>query len=104
MLVGPCTLLCCIERPLNDTAPHAHPILPPQDLGNLEAMTEALVCVSYVRLLSHVSLGAPRGQAGAGGGGWVLEYVHTATWQVPYTGAAGKAGRAESVMGLLSGL
>jgi len=45
------------------------------DLGNLEAHTEAVVRLSYLRQLDCV--------AGA------LEYCHTATWVPPYVGSAG---------------
>ena len=45
------------------------------DLGNLEAHTEAVVRLSYLRQLDRV--------AGA------VEFCHTATWVPPYTDAAG---------------
>lgn len=53
------------------------------ELGNLEAMTEAVVEVGYLRLLDSV--------------GGALEYVHTATWTTPYTGAAGDVARGDAV-------
>jgi hypothetical protein len=52
------------------------------ELGNLEAMTEAVVSLSYVRLLDAAS--------------GTLEWVHTATWTPPYTGAAGDQARGEA--------
>jgi hypothetical protein len=49
------------------------------ELGNLCAMEEAVVELSYLRVLDSV--------------GGALEYVHTATWTPPYTGAQGDAAR-----------
>jgi hypothetical protein len=49
------------------------------ELGNLAAGVAAVVEVGYLRLLDAV--------------GGALEYVHTATWTPPYTGAAGDVAR-----------
>eukprot|EP00197_Chlamydomonas_leiostraca_P001252 CAMPEP_0202885282 /NCGR_PEP_ID=MMETSP1391-20130828/41582_1 /ASSEMBLY_ACC=CAM_ASM_000867 /TAXON_ID=1034604 /ORGANISM="Chlamydomonas leiostraca, Strain SAG 11-49" /LENGTH=1167 /DNA_ID=CAMNT_0049568525 /DNA_START=90 /DNA_END=3594 /DNA_ORIENTATION=- len=49
------------------------------ELGNLAAGVAASVEVGYLRLLDAV--------------GGALEYVHTATWTPPYTGAAGDGAR-----------
>jgi hypothetical protein len=49
------------------------------ELGNVAALEEAVVEVSYLRVLEAV--------------GGALEYVHTATWTPPYLGSAGDAAR-----------
>jgi hypothetical protein len=49
------------------------------ELGNLGAMQEAVVDISYLRVLDAV--------------GGALEFVHTSTWTPPYLGAAGDAAR-----------
>lgn len=49
------------------------------ELGNLEAMEEGIVTISYLRVLDSV--------------GGALEWVHTSTWTPPYLGSAGDAKR-----------
>lgn len=45
------------------------------DVGNLEAMSEAVVEIRYLRMLDSISDS--------------IEFVHTATWVPPYIGSAG---------------
>ena len=59
-----------MHRPLQET----HSIFS-VDLGNLEAHTEAVVRLSYLRRLDRIA--------------FALEYCHTATWVPPCVGSAG---------------